>query len=116
MAKDIAKMVTPKIDRTPRIYTDPTVKPKPAKITGKGVVSKVSRIYPDSAGCYVRLSEPQYEPKDGYFWLDLKHPNYNSLYSLAVVAAVNGYDLAIVTLADIVDTAIAQVDYMYLDW
>ena len=80
------------------------------------VSSKVSRIYPDEANCYIRLKAPAYRPKSGYFRLPLSHPNYNSLYSLAVVAAVNGYKLQIRTVSAIVGTAFAEVAYMYVDW
>lgn len=80
---------------------------------GKG---KVKRIYPYSDGCYIKLEYDGEKPKDGYFHLDKGHSNYNSLYSLAVVAAVNGYNLLIRVSPDITPSEHGQVVYMYIDW
>lgn len=80
---------------------------------GKG---KVKRIYPYAGGCYIQLNYNGAKPKDGYFHLDKGHPNYNSLYSLAVVAAVNSYTLLIRVSPDIVPTEHGNVVYMYIDW
>ncbi len=80
------------------------------------VISEVTRIYPLDIGCYIILREPKFVPKDGIFFLELDHPNYNSLYSLAVVAAVNRYKLRILAKNDIVDTDRAKVRSMWIDW
>ena len=48
--------------------------------------------------------------------LDSAHPNYNALFSLALVAAVNRYELTIRTAAEITSQAHATVDYMVVDW
>ena len=55
-------------------------------------------------------------PKDGYFQLDQTHPNYNALYSLALLAAVNKYTLTIRTEGDITPSEPALVFYMWVDW
>jgi hypothetical protein len=80
------------------------------------VTSKVNRIYTRKNGCYIRLENPGHKPKDGYFWLSKKTDNYNSLYSLVLIAAVNRYDLHIRTEDDIVSTAHANVEYLLIDW
>ena len=80
------------------------------------VTSEVKKINVDKDGCYIMLKDPEYLPKDGYFKLSLNHVNYNSLYSLAVIAAVNRYKLQIRTGGDIVDTEYAEVLYMVIGW
>ena len=77
---------------------------------------KVKRIYPYNDGCYVKLEYTGDKPKDGYFHLEKSHGNYNSLYSLAVVAAVNGYKLKIRASGNIVSSQHAQVVYMMINW
>ena len=80
-------------------------------------VGRVQRIYTTSGTAYVRLDVPaELRPLDGYFALRQSHTNYNALYSLALVAAVNGYDLQIRTQVDISPTEYADVRYMVVDW
>jgi hypothetical protein len=80
-------------------------------------IGKVKRIYPDDAGTYIELDirDPD-RPKDGYFRLEQSHSNYNALYSLALVAAVNRYSLEIRTVTDVSPTEVAVVQYMRVDW
>ena len=82
------------------------------------VAGKVVRLYPTKGGTYIKLALAAGvpEPKDGYFELDEKHPNYNALYSLALLAAVNRYTLTIRTERDITPTEHAVVAYMVVDW
>ncbi|MCP4631550.1 MAG: hypothetical protein GY855_01395 [candidate division Zixibacteria bacterium] len=80
------------------------------------VTDKVSRIYTRKNGCYIRLENPDHVPKEGYFFLPSDTPNYNSLYSLAVVAAINRYPLLIRTVRDITSSEHAAVEYLVLDW
>jgi len=79
---------------------------------------RVSRIYATSLGTYIRLANIPQEstPQSGYFLLNQSHPNYNALYSLALLAAVNRYDLQIRTANEIVPTEAAEVSYMVVDW
>ena len=79
---------------------------------------KVSRIYASSGQVYIRLADiPASDtPLDGYFRLNQSHPNYDALYSLALTAAVNRYDLRIRTTDDIDPTKYADVQYMVVDW
>lgn len=79
-------------------------------------VGKVSRIYPHSAGCYIRLANLSPEPQYGYFDLPISHPNYNSLYSLALAAAINRYDLGIRVSGEISESEIATASYLWVDW
>jgi hypothetical protein len=80
-------------------------------------IGKVKRIYPDDAGTYIELDFRDMErPKDGYFRLEQSHSNYNALYSLALVAAVNRYNLEIRTVTDVSSTEVAVVQYIRVDW
>ena len=87
----------------------------------KKASGKVTRLYPDRKNCYIRLDYTpplgESKPLDGYFQLEKSHENYNSLYSLTVVAAVNRYNLLIRTAGDIVGTGeYPKVEYMVIDW
>lgn len=78
---------------------------------------KVTRLYVRSERTNIRLEIPANEqPLESYFSLELTHPNYNALYSLALSAAVNGYALLIRTTGEITSTAAANVEYMVIDW
>lgn len=79
---------------------------------------RVRRIYTHENECYIRLegTPSSQTPKDGYFKLLMSHRNYNALYSLAVVAAVNRYMLRIRTTSTITSTQHAEVVYMVVDW
>ncbi len=77
---------------------------------------RVIRLYPNESGCYIRLDYQGVKPLRDYFFLEKSFGNYNSLYSLAVVAAVNGYNLQIRTREDITPTEHAKVVYMVVDW
>jgi hypothetical protein len=77
---------------------------------------RVERIYTHE-DVYIRLNvAANLRPKDGYFRLRPQHNNYNLLYSLALVAAVNGYALQIRTEQEITSAAYATVLYMVVDW
>ena len=76
----------------------------------------INRLYPDGGGCYVRLSNADAVPKDGLFQLDLKHPNYNAIYSLLLLAATNGYPVSIRTSGEITPATVAVISYITVDW
>lgn len=80
------------------------------------VSGKVTKIYADSEGCYIKLDYSGGKPMDEYFRLLKTHQNYNSLYSLAVVSAVNRYVLSIRTAREIVSTEHGEVVYMVVNW
>ena len=82
------------------------------------VKGRVSRIYASEDVTYIRLKDIPTEdtPKDGYFRLFRSHPNYNALYSLALVAAVNRYQLDIRAAGEIEPSEYADVVYMVVDW
>jgi hypothetical protein len=83
---------------------------------------RVTRLYVTRSSAnegitFIRLDIPEAEqPKDGYFQLNQRHPNYNALYSLALTAATNGRELRIRTEAEITPTEYALVRYMTLDF
>jgi hypothetical protein len=78
---------------------------------------RVERLYVTEGMTFVRLRIPvSQQPEDNYFRLDQSHPNYNALYSLALAAAINGYDLLIRTHGDVAPGAQARVRYMVVTW
>ena len=82
----------------------------------KSATGKVTRIYSDPNGCFIRLEYSGDKPKSEYFQLHKSHANYNSLYSLAITAAVNRYDLKIAMKKKIVPTEYGEIVYMVIDW
>jgi len=77
---------------------------------------KVVKVYPNTNSCYVQLEYAGVKPKDEYFKLELSHPNYKSLYSLAVLSAIHNYELAIRSVSNITPSEHAIVSYMYVEW
>lgn len=45
---------------------------------------RVTLLYPDSGGVYFKLIDGRtgMQPKDGYYYLPLSHPNYQAMYDL----------------------------------
>jgi hypothetical protein len=86
------------------------------------VTGKVTRLYVSSSRhvpeglTRIRLDVQDPSPKDGYFRLDPQDPNYSALYSLALAAAINRYDLRIDTDEEITPTEEAVVDYLVVNW
>jgi len=78
----------------------------------------VAQLYVDNGHCYITLKGIANPPKDGLFELRQSHPNYNALYSLALVAAVNGYKLGIRTIGEIEANPnnYPGVEYLVVDW
>ena len=86
-------------------------------IRATGTVERVYVRAEPEAGTIIRLAIPVAEaPKDGYFRIELDHPNSFASYSLALSAAINRYPLQIRTQADINREEIALVSYMVVDW
>jgi hypothetical protein len=82
-------------------------------------IGQVSRIYANTSGAFIRLAglPPEDTPGgENYFELRLNHANYNALYSLALVAAANRYNLRIRTQSDITSASNAVVSYLVVDW
>ena len=78
---------------------------------------KVTRLYVRAERTKIRLEVPvDLQPAENYFSLELAHPNYNALYSLALSAAVNGYPLQIRTTGEITPNETANVEYMVVEW
>lgn len=82
------------------------------------LTGKVARIYPSTRGTSIRLHTPPgtVVPLFGYFNLRQTHPNYNALYSLALAAAINGYDLRIRATAEIDPAVEADISYIVVNW
>ena len=81
---------------------------------------EVRRLYVSRPGLYVRLENvtPSNEPlpKDGYFLLRRDHENYDSIYSLALLAASGRHRLQIRSSENATPSENAEVAYMVLDW
>jgi hypothetical protein len=79
---------------------------------------KIAKIYSDSAGCYVRLKDPQPSPSpmDGYFQLRLNHENYPSIYALVLAAAANGWAITIRVKGQIITSEHAVINYVTVDF
>ena len=78
----------------------------------------VTRLFARTDGLWIRIdagADPI--PPDGYFQLQLKHPNYNALYSLALAASANRWPLLIRIEgeADISPDRAAIVNYFVVD-
>ena len=78
----------------------------------------VTRLYVREEGTNIRINvDPDLQPKDSYFLLELSHPDYNALYSLALAAAVNRLPLRIRANGDDpIKGRVCTVSYMVVDW
>jgi hypothetical protein len=77
----------------------------------------VNRLYVRQEGTNIRLDMPADEaPLDGYFTLQATHPNYYSLYSLALSAAINRYPLLVRVVGEIVPGKPVNINYLVVDW
>lgn len=84
---------------------------------------QVGRLYvrgTPNVGCMIRLRDVTPAdaplPQDGYFYLSSDHPNYDALYSLALLAANGRHRLQIRTRDDAVPTEPAAISYLVIDW
>ncbi len=78
---------------------------------------QISRLYANYQGAFIRIKYSGTKPKDDYFFLERDHVNYNSMFSIATVAAVNRYDLIIGVNEDKIDTGtIATVSFVFIDF
>jgi hypothetical protein len=82
----------------------------------RGTKGRVNRLYTNPDVCFIRLEDPEHEPKDGYFRLERGHPNYNALFSLVCMAAMSRRPIGITARDEIVSTENAEVLHMVLDF
>jgi len=56
---------------------------------------RVTSLYPDRGGVYFRFpgGKTAMEPKDGYYYLPVSHPNYQAMYDLLYRAAEKRWKL-----------------------
>lgn len=71
------------------------------------VTDRVRRLYPNAVGLNIR----HMNMADGYFLLRKTHPNYDTLASVAIIAAVNRHPLRINTADNSTD-----VQYLVMEW
>lgn len=85
----------------------------------------ITRLHPDSEGCYIQLGvektsrfggQMEARPLDRYFQLKLDHPNYSSLFQVAMHAAFLEKRIVIRAKADIDPVKISEVDYLYVEF
>ena len=85
----------------------------------------ITRLHPDSEGCFIQLgnektarfsSQTEPRPLDRYFQLKLDHPNYSSLFQVAMHAAFLEKRVMIRTKADIDPARIAEVEYLWVEF
>lgn len=94
-----------------------TVNHMKGKAMANRVRATVNRLFVHRAGTNVRLDIPENQaPLDGYFKLEATHPNYYSLYSLALTAAINRHPLLVRVVGEIVPGKPVTVNYMMVDW
>lgn len=83
------------------------------------ISGKVLSITADRVGTYILLdNDPGIGPKDNLFRLMLDHVNYNAIYSLALTAAVNRWNLHIRIQGDgeISSSVEAAIKHARVNW
>lgn len=68
---------------------------------------RVRRLYANNAGLNIR----HMNMAEGYFLLRKAHPNYDTLASVAIIAAVNRHPLRIRT-----EDTTTDVQYLVMEW
>jgi hypothetical protein len=85
----------------------------------------ITRLHPDAQGCFIQLGDEktgrfggqmEARPKDRYFLLKLDHPNYSSLFQVAMHAAFLERRVMIRTRAEIDPEQVAEVDHLYVEF
>ena len=71
------------------------------------VTDRVRRLFANNAGLNIR----HMNMADGYFLLRKTHPNYDTLASVAIIAAVNRQPLRIRT-----EDTTTDVQYLVMEW
>jgi hypothetical protein len=85
----------------------------------------ITRLQPTAEGCYIQLGnektarfggqmEPR--PKDRVFFLNLDHPNYSSLFEVAMHATFLERRVTIWAKSEIDPEQLAVVDYLYVEF
>ena len=78
----------------------------------------IARLYVRQDVTYVQLDiDAATAPKDGYFTLEQRHPNYNAQYSLLLAAAANRWTVTIRVVGDDISPANeSKINYLTVDW
>lgn len=85
----------------------------------------ITRLHPDAEGLYIQLGNEktarfggQLEPRpmDRYFRLRLDHPNYRSLFEVAMHAAFLEKRVMIRTKEDIDPAKVAEIEYLFVEF
>lgn len=77
---------------------------------------KITRLYADGSGCYFKLDRSGPKPKDDLFYIDRNHENYNSLYSMAMMAATNRQVFEVGGPHPITPEKEGYVVWAFVDW
>lgn len=74
---------------------------------------KISRLYADGDGLSLRLKSV----KGNYnYTLRLSHPNYNSLFALAMAAAAQQWNITVRLTAQVEDGKNGDISYLVVDF
>ena len=85
---------------------------------GKVSTGKIGMIFPHDKGCYILMkthSPSTSKPTDAFF-LQLDHPNYQSLYALILDAAIKKRSIKFRTTVDIDSTPRPPVMYVTVNY
>ena len=85
---------------------------------------RVTRLYPSPNGMFFSLGgrkllnevKTDMNPKDGYYFIPLSHPNYNSLVALLYLCAEHDYILKVRTQDALNANGHAEVVYLVKDF
>jgi mRNA-degrading endonuclease toxin of MazEF toxin-antitoxin module len=78
---------------------------------------RITALIPRGNRTLISLDLPEAaQPAEGQFVLPVSHANYNSIYSLALAAAINRYTVRIRTTVDIDPGDPGEVMYTWVRW
>jgi hypothetical protein len=82
---------------------------------------RIARIYSDSGRLYFRFGGKKSEvktdmnPKDGYYFIPISHPNYRSMVDLLYLCAAQDWNLGARTQDHLTPEGHAEVAYLIQD-
>ena len=83
---------------------------------------RITRIYPDSGRVYFHFggkkkeSKTDMNPKDGYYFIQVSHPNYRAMVDLLYLSAESDWNLKARTQGQLSPEGHAEVVYLVQDF
>jgi len=79
---------------------------------------KLNTVYIEGRNTYLRFDglSANLRPRNGNFTLQNSHANYKEFFTLALTAAVNRYNITVLTTKDIKSTENAIIKSMWVNW